>query len=398
MIIFSRLGKLKREEAKRCARRCGVSVVDEQPATTVEQLTDPHCSGTCWFSTVQKNMASAAFVAALTLCAVVPAEAIPLFTSTTSTPTSTDSGSCTSTCFCSDVIDADSDGVPYDEYCAIGSCSDCTASCYLTNKCCTDYLEYCDPNFRILTSFSAAVGNCVGVSSGALQRTKECLVDAEVNASTTYELDPQSNCLLGCAQLSEAGGYDGFAASWEVSEVFEQCPSDSNHYTCFCSLIDGVIGGTNSVSRYRCYTASTCSDGMSNGAETGIDCGGIDCDPCPCSDIDRDGICDDDDSCVQNFFNDQDSDGLCAGEAPSGVPTQIPECAATVADQYDGDESVCAFSLGTSGLCSNTNFSTVTVDSFDECHGACVNDENCTFFAVPSGTINASSCFLYVLR
>lgn len=50
---------------------------------------------------------------------------------------------------------------------------------------------------------------------------------------------------------------------------------------------------------------ATCSDGIQNGDETGVDCGGSSCSPCPCTagDLDGDGICDTDDL-------DDDNDGI----------------------------------------------------------------------------------------
>ncbi|SHI91247.1 di-heme oxidoredictase family protein [Aquimarina spongiae] len=54
----------------------------------------------------------------------------------------------------------------------------------------------------------------------------------------------------------------------------------------------GIQGGPNTTftvaaGEDRCYFVATCSDGVQNGKETGIDCGGPDCDVCPTCD---DGI------------------------------------------------------------------------------------------------------------
>ena len=54
----------------------------------------------------------------------------------------------------------------------------------------------------------------------------------------------------------------------------------------------GIQGGPNTTftvtaGEDRCYFVATCSDGVQNGNETGIDCGGPDCDVCPTCD---DGI------------------------------------------------------------------------------------------------------------
>ena len=317
---------------------------------------------------------------------------------TTSTPLS----GCTSTCECSDTPDSDSDGVPYDEYCNIPSCMDCSAACYYTDACCTDYLEYCDDNFRILTGFEARVGNCRGTSSVTLGRTTECFGREDTLDGTDYEFDLDTSCIVGCANRAKAGGYDGFAVTWTAGNVASNCPASAEQVECFCSLISGTIGGVISTSAYRCYITATCSDGVANGEETGVDCGGIDCDPCPCSDVDHDGICDDDDSCIKNYFNDADSDGFCAGDTPNNVlqtstaPLNNPFCAASVDDSFGDDTSICPFSLNSLGQCANDPLAVVDVLTAEECQAECVNDVDCKFFAIPSsiGT-DGCECFLY---
>ena len=337
------------------------------------------------------------------LTVVVAASSFGILVSGQSSST-TPLGGCFANCACQGVEDTDSDGVAYDQYCDIASCLECTADCYGSDRCCSDYLEYCDANFRILTQFEVKVGQCKGTSSVTLGRTTECFGREDPVFEADYTLDLESSCILGCANRAMDGGYSGFAVSWNGGAVLTNCPDDTVQHECFCSLITGTIGSVSFNIDYRCYTTTTCSDGESNGEETGVDCGGIDCDPCPCSDVDRDGICDEEDSCPRNYFNDMDSDGFCAGESASLYPeaTSTPPlhdrlCAATIEDDFLGDESYCAFSLDSRGQCSNDPLLVVDVDSRAACHELCVNNATCAFFAVASDIAagDGGECFLY---
>lgn len=76
-----------------------------------------------------------------------------------------------------------------------------------------------------------------------------------------------------------------------------------------------------------CNPCPTCNDGVMNGDEVGVDCGGSNCDPCPCAsgDSDGDGICNgtdlDDDNdgilntqeCVNTYLNQSFSNGNGGG-------------------------------------------------------------------------------------
>jgi hypothetical protein len=65
-----------------------------------------------------------------------------------------------------------------------------------------------------------------------------------------------------------------------------------------------------------CPLCATCFDGIQNGSETGIDCGGPDCQPCP-------------PSCNDQILN-GDEDGVdCGGNCMSCNP-QVTEFAATI--------------------------------------------------------------------
>lgn len=302
---------------------------------------------------------------------------------TTSSATTEEQGTCDSQCVCSGTTDDDSDGVVFDEYCGISSCSSCSAGCYEVQACCTDYLEYCDENFRLFTQFDKAVGNCKG-ASGTLDRTNVCFANEAVLDGTTYEFDVKSGCMVGCARRAQEGGYDGFAASTSTGDL-AGCTEDGTN-TCFCSLINGDIGGVQAnTARFRCYTSATCSDGVQNGEETGVDCGGVDCDVCPCDDFDQDGVCDEDDSCIENYFNDADSDNVCAGDDDSFCIN---------GDSYNGDTSLCAFSMNTMGVCGNDPISELVVSDMVECQAECVNEEDCAFFSV-NATMGAGPCSLY---
>ena len=100
---------------------------------------------------------------------------------------------------------------------------------------------------------------------------------------------------LRCASLKTtdaSGKYvpPSAAGAWSHAECTISTVTAGSVYRCTCTRVGIAValslpGGYVAAEWNTAAAASTCYDGVRNGAETGVDCGGVSCDACPtCAD------------------------------------------------------------------------------------------------------------------
>lgn len=133
----------------------------------------------------------------------------------------------------------------------------------------------------------ASGGTYASQADGSTLTIDECLPDGCYSFTINDSYGDGICCSYGNGSYSVSGGGTTYAsgASFGSSESTDFCLGNSGPTpTCDDGIQNGSetgidCGGTD------CDACPTCSDGVQNGNETGVDCGGPDCDACPtCSD------------------------------------------------------------------------------------------------------------------
>ena len=146
---------------------------------------------------------------------------------------------------------------------------------------------------------------------------------------------------------------------------------DNSSCTISCgppTCTDGIMNGDETgvdCGGSVCPACPTCTDGIMNGDETGIDCGGSVCDPCPCLGnevtltINLDNYPEETSWDIQNDAGDVVASGGTYGSQPDG--SQVVELACLVDGCYDftiydsyGDGICCAYGTGDYTLTDDT--------------------------------------------
>ncbi|MCB9592749.1 MAG: hypothetical protein H6719_08450 [Sandaracinaceae bacterium] len=263
------------------------------------------------------------------------------------------SGSCdasTSTCAAATCTDGARNGAETDVDCGGGTCPTCAdgAGC-ATGSDCTG--GSCDASSMTCAAVSCTDGarngdetdvDCGGATCGACADGAGCAAETDCTSGV---------CDAASSTCSAATCTDGVTNSAETDTDCGggTCPTCAAGDDCGASsdCASGVCDGTTST-----CSSPTCSDGVMNGAETGVDCGGGTCGGCadggPCAagaDC-ASGVCDGTTStcaaptCTDMVMNGAETDADCGGGT-------CPTCA-------DGD--MCAAGTDcTGGICDATS-------------------------------------------
>ncbi|MCB2195746.1 MAG: hypothetical protein KQH79_07790 [Bacteroidetes bacterium] len=215
-------------------------------------------------------------------------------------------------------------------------------------------------------------------------------MDCDDNNPSIYPGAPEPECSLVDYNCDGQTAPDGMQCS-EGTCISGICVSDTE--TCNDGIINGAetdvdCGGPDCQ---PCSTASlcnvnsdcesgicvngicmeaSCTDGIQNGNETGVDCGGPDCTPC-IIDSDGDGIIDADDNCPTEFNPNQlDSDGNGIGDICDGciVGAACDDGNSCTENDQINEDCLC---VGTPVNCDDGD--PCTADACDAATGACIH-------------------------
>ncbi|MEL7250621.1 MAG: zinc metalloprotease, partial [Bacteroidota bacterium] len=125
-------------------------------------------------------------------------------------------------------------------------------------------------------------------STGTLFTSTECLVDGCYDFTIFDSYGDGICCAYGTGEYTVTVNGQVVASGGEfgASETTNFCVSDATAPTCNDGIQNGDETGVD-CGGSDCPACPTCDDGIQNGDETGIDCGGSDCPACPTCD---DGI------------------------------------------------------------------------------------------------------------
>lgn len=192
-------------------------------------------------------------------------------------------GSCAACPTCNDgVMNGNETGVD----CGGPDCNPCNSGCSGTEVTVSITLDqYPQETTWTLTNASgatvAAGGPYNGQPSGSTVSETNCLGDGCYTFTINDQYGDGICCAYGNGSYSVTGGGAVLASggSFASSESREFCLGNVAGPTC----TDGVMNGNETgvdCGGPDCPACPTCTDGVMNGNETGIDCGGPDCAPC----------------------------------------------------------------------------------------------------------------------
>jgi hypothetical protein len=301
---------------------------------------------------------------------------------------------------------------------------------------CNPTCSHCDDGIMDYDEYGA---DCGGPTCAAklcrqfqLQGNGYCLGHTDCKGTTCFETTDLLSASWTCAQQSStyAAGTTCSGLAFArctgtygedlrgLSTDAKQVASCNCGYKCYYTsdvntfVVASFKPTTVSTAMY-CYTIATCSDGVKNGDETDIDCGGDLCSPI--CDVDHDWVVDDVDSCVTDPENDVDGDQMCrdnldelcpyrwpdtSTEAPrkNGQSNGLPYCQRTVVGKMCKSKPISddAMSDYEANVATLYPLSFLPVDVQELCYQLCANVKTCKFFSlVPSTAVAVPLCYLH---
>ncbi len=124
--------------------------------------------------------------------------------------------------------------------------------------------DYSDSELITETYCSDVVGDCIQFTFNSFS-TEACCDDL-----TIYDGTSTSDPVIGTYAGTALNGVTITSSSGCLTMVFDS---------------DGSITSAGWDASFSCVTCPTCSDGIQNGSETGVDCGGPNCPTCPCGSL-----------------------------------------------------------------------------------------------------------------
>jgi hypothetical protein len=224
--------------------------------------------------------------------------------------------------------------------CPAPSCSDGILNQGETGIDCGGPCPPCGLNHNIGTgNFTTCVGNLFdsGGSGGNYSNSE--------NFTETYCSDSPGDCInLNFSSFSTESCcdhlniYDGPNTASALIGTFNGTNSPgliSSTGTCltFQWTSDGSVVNPGWAASISCGSCATCTDGILNGLEVGIDCGGPTCPPCPCSSL---PVTNDEACCALSVTVNPDQ--LCGSVTPGTVASATPSFNANTCFGTDDDD------------------------------------------------------------
>ncbi len=168
-----------------------------------------------------------------------------------------------------------------------------------------------ETSWALTTSGGATVasgGTYANLADGSTFTESVCLPDGCYTFTINDSYGDGICCQYGSGSYSvtDATGTLASGASFNSSESTDFCFSDGPAPTCNDGIQNGNETGID-CGGPDCDPCDTCNDGIQNGNETEIDCGGPDCDPC--------------DTCNDGIQNGNETDVDCGGPDCDACPT-----------------------------------------------------------------------------
>ncbi len=227
-------------------------------------------------------------------------------------------------------------------------------------------------NYPEETAWSLADANGATVASGGTYGSQAdgstlnislCLVDGCYDFTITDAYGDGICCQYGngAYSLTDASGILVSGASFTSSETTNFCVGNSSGPTCTDGVQNGDETGVD-CGGSNCPACPTCNDGVQNGNETGVDCGGSDCPACP--------------TCNDGVQNGNETGVDCGG-------SDCPACPTCNDGVQNGDEtgvdcggSSCPPCGGGGGCTDNTVTLSITLDNYPEETAWSITDGN----------------------